>query len=103
MRARIYQPAKTAMQSGTAKTHQWILEFASAESRAVDPLMGWTGSGDTQAQVRLRFESRAAAEAYAEAKGIAYDLTEPHARKVNVRVRGYGENFATDRKEVWTH
>ena len=53
--------------------------------------------------MRLRFESRAAAEAYAQAKGIAYDLTEPHTRKVNVRVRGYGENFATDRKEVWTH
>ena len=52
MRARIYQPARTAMQSGTAKTHQWVLEFAPAEAREVDPLMGWTGSGDTQAQVR---------------------------------------------------
>jgi hypothetical protein len=103
MRARIYQPARTAMQSGTAKTHQWVLEFAPAEAREVDPLMGWTGSGDTQAQVRLRFESQAAAEAYATEKGIAYDVTLPHARKPNVRVRGYGENFATDRKEVWTH
>jgi hypothetical protein len=102
MRARIYQPARTAMQSGTAKTHQWVLEFAPAEAREVDPLMGWTGSGDTQAQVRLRFE-RGAAEAYATEKGIAYDVTLPHARKPNVRVRGYGENFATDRKEVWTH
>jgi len=103
MRARIYQPAKTAMQSGTAKTHQWLLEFAPAEARNVDPLMGWTGSGDTQAQVRLRFESREAAEAYATEKGIAYEVTLPHARKPNVRPRGYGENFATDRKEVWTH
>ena len=91
------------MQSGTAKTHQWVLEFAPAEAREVDPLMGWTGSGDTQAQVRLRFESQAAAGAYATEKGIAYDVTLPHARKPNVRVRGYGENFATDRKEVWTH
>ena len=103
MRARIYQPAKTAMQSGTAKTHQWLLELAPAEARNVDPLMGWTGSGDTQAQVRLRFESREAAEAYATEKGIAYEVTLPHARKPNVRPRGYGENFATDRKEVWTH
>ena len=103
MRARIYQPAKTAMQSGTAKTHQWVLEFAPAEARNVDPLMGWTGSGDTQSQVRLRFESREAAEAYATEKGIAYDVTLPHARKPNIRPRGYGENFATDRKEVWTH
>ena len=103
MRARIYQPAKTAMQSGTAKTHQWVLEFAPAEARNVDPLMGWTGSGDTQSQVRLRFESREAAEAYATEKGIAYDVTLPHARKPNIRPRGYGENFATDRKGVWTH
>jgi hypothetical protein len=103
MRARIYQPAKTAMQSGTAKTQHWLLEFAPAEAREVDPLMGWTGSGDTQAQVRLRFESREAAEAYAAEKGIAYEVSLPHARKPNVRPRGYGENFATDRKEVWTH
>jgi len=56
MRARIYQPARNAMQSGTAKTHQWVLEFAPASAREVDPLMGWTSSGDTQSQIRLRFE-----------------------------------------------
>ena len=65
MRARIYQPARTAMQSGTAKTHGWVLEFAPSEAREVDPLMGWTGSADTQSQVRLRFESKEAALAYA--------------------------------------
>ena len=103
MRARIYQPAKTAMQSGSAKTHQWVLEFAPASAREVDPLMGWTSSGDTQAQVRLRFESRAAAEAYATEKGIDFDVMEPKLRKPVIRARGYGENFATDRKGVWTH
>lgn len=103
MRARIYQPAKTAMQSGTAKTHGWVLEFGQSAAREVDPLMGWTGSADTQAQVRLRFDSREAAEAYAAAKGWEFDVVEPHARKPNIRPRGYGENFATDRKEVWTH
>ncbi len=65
--------------------------------------MGWTGSADTQAQVRLRFETREAAEAYATARGWEFDVTEPHARKPNIRPRGYGENFATDRREVWTH
>ena len=103
MTARIYKPAKTAMQSGTAKTHQWVLEFAPASAREVDPLMGWTSSGDTQAQVRLRFESRAAAEAYATEKGIDFDVMEPKLRKPVIRARGYGENFATDRKGVWTH
>jgi len=103
MRARIYQPAKTAMQSGSAKTHQWVLDFAPASEREVDPLMGWTSSGDTQSQVRLRFDSREAAEAYATEKGLAFDVAEPKARKPVIRQRGYGENFATDRKGAWTH
>lgn len=103
MRARIYQPAKTAMQSGTAKTHQWVLEFAPASEREVDPLMGWTSSSDTQTQVRLRFESREAAEAYATENGITFDVVEPKPRKAVIRPRGYGENFATDRKGAWTH
>ena len=103
MRARIYQPAKTAMQSGSAKTHQWVLEFAPASERDIDPLMGWTSSTDTQSQVRLKFETREAAEAYAAEKGIEYDLVEPKPRKPVIRPRGYGENFATDRKGAWTH
>jgi hypothetical protein len=103
MRARIYQPARTAMQSGTAKTHQWVLEFAPASTREVDPLMGWTSSDDTQAQVRLRFDSREAAVAYAAEKGIEADVQDPKPRKAVIRPRGYGENFATDRKGAWTH
>lgn len=103
MRARIYQPAKTAMQSGTAKTHSWVLEYAPATAREVDPLMGWTSSGDTQSQVKLRFASREEALAYAEAHGIEATVTEPKPRRAIIRPRGYGENFATDRKGAWTH
>ncbi|MES2843740.1 MAG: ETC complex I subunit [Pseudomonadota bacterium] len=103
MPARIYQPAKTAMQSGTAKAKGWVLEFAPASEREIDPLMGWTSSDDTQAQVRLRFDTKAAAEEYAQSKGIEYQVQEPQARKPVVRPRGYGENFATDRKGAWTH
>jgi hypothetical protein len=103
MRARIFQPARTAMQSGSAKTHVWVLEYAPASAREIDPLMGWTSSGDTEAQVRLRFETREAAEDYARARSIDYDLTEPKPRKPVIRPRGYGENFATDRKGAWTH
>jgi NADH dehydrogenase len=103
MRARIYQPAKTAMQSGTAKTTGWVLEFAPDSAREVDPLMGWTSSSDTQAQVKLRFDSREAAEAYATANAIEFDVAEPQKRKAMIRQRGYGENFATDRRGVWTH
>ena len=103
MRARIYQPARTAMSSGTAKTQDWVLEFARSEAREVDPLMGWTGSGDTQSQVRLTFDSREAAEAYAKDHGLDAIVTDPHKRKPVIRARGYGENFATDRRGAWTH
>lgn len=103
MRARIYKPARNAMQSGTAKTRDWVLEHAPAEARDLDPLMGWTGSADTQAQVKLRFETREAAEAYARERGIDYVVLPEHPRRPNVRPRGYGENFATDRRGAWTH
>ena len=62
MRARIYKPAKTAMQSGTAKTQDWVLEFAPEQARQIDPLMGWTSSADTQTQVKMTFDSKDAAE-----------------------------------------
>lgn len=103
MRARIYKPAKTAMQSGTAKTKAWVLEFAPASAREVDPLMGWTSSSDTQAQVRIGFESKEAAIEYAEEHGIDAQVIEPKARKPNIRPGGYGENFATGRRGAWTH
>jgi hypothetical protein len=65
--------------------------------------MGWTGSGDTQSQVRMRFETREEAEAYARENGIDYIVIASHTRKPNIRARGYGENFATDRRFAWTH
>lgn len=103
MLARIYQPARNAMTSGTAKTKRWVLEYAPASAREVDPLMGWTSSTDTQAQVRLSFDSKEAAVEYAREHGIEAVVQDPHKRKPNIRARGYGENFATDRKTVWTH
>ncbi|KZY49320.1 MULTISPECIES: ETC complex I subunit [Sulfitobacter] len=103
MRARIYQPARTAMSSGTAKTRVWLLEFSPAEARRVDPLMGWTSSDDTQSQVRLQFDTREAAEEYARDHGIDAQVQLPNKRKPNVRPGGYGENFATGRRGAWTH
>ncbi|MCL4189230.1 MAG: ETC complex I subunit [Rhodobacteraceae bacterium] len=102
-RARIYQPARSATQSGQGRTHEWILEFAPAAPCEIDPLMGWTGSGDTQRQVRLRFADRAAAEAYARAHGLDAAVIAPQPRRPNIRPGGYGENFATGRRGSWTH
>jgi len=103
MNARIYRPARNAMQSGTARTRHWVLEFAADSAREVDPLMGWTSSSDTQAQVRLRFDTKEEALDYARDHGIDAVVTEPHTRKPNIRPGGYGENFATNRRTVWTH
>ena len=103
MRARIYQPPKNAMQSGRAGTHHWVLDFEPAAARHADPLMGWTSSGDTQSQVRLRFDTRKQAEDYARDHGLEFVVQEPHRRGTNIRPRGYGENFATDRREPWSH
>lgn len=103
MRARIYKPARNAMQSGAARTRHWLLEYAADAPREIDPLMGWTSSADTQTQVRLRFETREAAEAYARKHDIPYTVVAPKPRKANVRPGGYGDNFATGRRETWTH
>lgn len=103
MRARIYQPARTAMSSGTAKTKGWVLEFAPNSAREVDPLMGWTSSSDTQSQVRVQFATKEEALEYAAAHKIDAQVQEPHKRKVNIRPGGYGENFATGRRGAWTH
>ncbi|MCH1563416.1 MAG: ETC complex I subunit [Rhodobacteraceae bacterium] len=103
MRARIYKPSKTAMSSGLAKTKSWVLEFIQETTSEIDPLMGWTSSGDTQSQVTLKFESKQAAIDYAREHGIDAQISEPKQRKFNVRSGGYGENFATNRRGAWTH
>ena len=80
--ARIYQRPKNAMQSGRARTEQWLLEFAPAEAKQPDPLTGWAGSGDTREQVRLSFPSAEAAIAYCEAQGFDYELIPAPERKL---------------------
>ena len=99
--ARIYRPAKTAMQSGAARTKAWVLDFEPEEPRIVEPLMGWTSSGDTKSQVRLRFETKEEAVAYCERHGIPYQVSEP--RETARRSMAYADNFAFARKEGWTH
>jgi hypothetical protein len=91
MAARIYQRPKNAMQSGKARIDEWVLEFEQSEARHADPLMGWTGSGDTQAQVVLTFPSREEATAYAARHGIAARV---HATPVrHLKLQAYADNF----------
>jgi hypothetical protein len=103
MLAKIYQPARSAMQSGQAKTRDWRLEFVPADARWIDPLMGWTGSADMNSQVRLSFATADEAIAYAERHGIPYEVFEPKKRRHILRQNGYGDNFSTGRRVAWTH
>ena len=91
MAARIYQRPKNAMQSGKALTDQWILEFEQSEARQPDPLMGWTGSGDTQAQVALRFATCEDAKAYAAKYGIPARVIPTPPKKL--KIQAYADNF----------
>jgi hypothetical protein len=100
-RARIFEQPKSAMQSGRAGIHEWILEFEPAAPRRADPLMGWISSGDTQSQVRLRFESRDEAVAYAVAQGLSYEVELPQERRV--KPKAYSDNFRYGRTDNWTH
>jgi hypothetical protein len=99
--ARIYMPAKTAMQSGTAKSRSWVLEFEQGSPRTVEPLMGWTSSSDTRQQVRLRFDTKEEAVAYCEHNGIPYQVFDPNPPKR--RIMAYADNFAYSRRTPWTH
>ena len=101
MLARIYQPARTAMQSGKARTRKWVLEYEPAAPREIEPLMGWTASSDMLSQVILEFDSSEEAVAYAEKHGIAYQVFEPH--KPAPKAKSYSDNFRFDRKIPWTH
>ncbi len=101
LQVRIYRQAKTAMQSGQANTGRWIVEFEPESPRRVEPLMGWTSSADTKGQVRLFFDSRDDAVAYARKNGFMYSLETP--REWSVRPKAYADNFRTDRLGRWTH
>ena len=101
MQVRIYQPPKTAMQSGQANTKLWVLEYEPESARQVEPLMGWTSSRDTKGQVRLRFETAEEAVAYARKHGLMYTLERPHERKL--QPKAYADNFKDDRIGRWTH
>jgi len=101
MVARIYRPAKTAMQSGQAKTKEWVLDYEPETPRTIEPLMGWTSSGDMKSQLRLRFATKEEAISYCERHRIAFQV---HETKTSPRHGiAYADNFAFARREPWTH
>jgi len=101
MTARIYRPAKTAMQSGQGRAKFWVLEYEPGSARTTEPLMGYTSSSDMLSQVKLKFDSKDEAVRYAERNGIDFRVAEP--KETKRRTISYSENFNYDRKVPWTH
>lgn len=101
MLARIYRPAPSATQSGIARSQQWVLEFEPETAKKIDPLMGWTSSGDMRGQVKLRFDTKEAAAEYAKAHGIPFRIAEP--KQTKPKLKAYADNFRYDRKQPWSH
>jgi hypothetical protein len=102
MTARIYRPAKTAMQSGNAKTKEWVLDYEPEQPREVEPLMGWTSSGDMKQEVHLQFDTKEEAIAYCERQGIAYQAFDSPPATPRRKI-AYSDNFAYQRRDAWTH
>ena len=101
MQVRIYQPGKSAMQSGHANSKRWLLQFEPESPREVEPLMGWTSSRDMRSQLYLWFDSKDDAVAYAKRHNLMYQVEE--ARERPVRQRAYADNFRAGRVHRWTH
>jgi hypothetical protein len=101
MTARIYKPARTAMQSGKANTKEWVLDYDPEQPRTIEPLMGWTSSSDMHQQLKLQFATKEEAVAYCEREGIAFRIL-PDKEPVR-RMMSYSDNFAFTRRGAWTH
>ncbi|MCW9035432.1 MAG: ETC complex I subunit [Rhodospirillales bacterium] len=96
MEVRIYQPTQSAMQTGSGGgACKWLLEFESTSGKQADSLMGWVGGSTTYDQVKMKFESKESAIAFAERKGLTYQVIEPKPRKV--KIRNYADNYAYNR------
>tara|TARA_B100000029_G_scaffold146111_1_gene141425 strand:- start:334 stop:621 length:288 start_codon:yes stop_codon:yes gene_type:complete len=92
-KAKIYNPTKTAMQSGKGKSKNWLLEFDTLNT-GVNPLMGWESSKDTMSEVKLQFSTKEQAINYAKNNNIDYYVVEPQKRKIIKK--SYADNFLKD-------
>lgn len=101
MLARIFKPSKSAMQSGRAKFDRWTLEFVPSAAARPEPLMGWPTGLDTSKQVAMTFDTKEEAVAFAERHGIPFRLYE--SKLARTMLKAYADNFASNRKEPWTH
>lgn len=101
MIARIYSPAKTSMQSGKANTGFWILQYEPVQAKMLEPLMGYVSTTDMESQVKIRFQTKEEAIAFAVKNSIPYRVEKSHTKFR--RAISYSDNFRSDRQLSWTH
>ena len=89
-KAKIYKPAKTAMQSGLKKFDKWVLEYI-VDDPTINPLMGWESSTDTFSELKMNFTTKEKAIEYAKKYNIEFELIEPKERKIVKK--SYSDNF----------
>lgn len=89
--ARIIEEQRNTTQSGKARAGRWTLEIERTEPLRPDPLTGWAGSGDTDTQLQLTFDSKDEALAYATANQLAVHLVP--APPVALKLQAYADNF----------
>ena len=91
MQAKIYKPAKTAMQSGRAKYNKWMLKISDSKNQTKDTMMGWNGGSNTTSQIQLQFKTKEDAINYAKSNNLDYEVLETSERKVISK--SYADNF----------
>ena len=92
---RISKPTKNVMQSGTASTNCWRIEFDS-QPRDEYWLMGWTGTADPMSNLTLSFPTKESAIDFCEQNKLQWFVEEQSERKV--RRKSYADNFSWNKR-----
>ncbi|CAH1398773.1 unnamed protein product [Nezara viridula] len=91
----IQKPAKNAMQQGTANTKGFIMKYPN-DVTWENPLMGWISGANSLKDVEIRFPTKESAAYFAKKNGWKLFIPKETPKK---RVkRGYGENFAWNKR-----
>ena len=90
MKAIIYRPSKSAMQSGLKNTKKWLLKLEPHE-KYIDSFTGWTGSKGAQQSKLFSFDTREEAENFAKSQELDYEVFAPQEKQV--QPKSYIDNF----------
>ena len=92
MKVKIYQPVKSAMQSGKKNNKKWLVEpVAEKNEKSVNQLMGWVSGDNTQTQLHFGFSNKEEAIAFAKSQNFEYEISEP--KTASIKKKSYAQNF----------